>query len=130
MPNFNEVCSAELINQRFMVPCDPVKYLDTDYGKNNWQEPKKNLSPISTKDKQKKGTKDTYHWPNLKYFGKYADDVFIRTNRWYKKSGLLNKELTYSVLSGGISSLRGAEGKKRIFEMCDLEDKNFTNNKI
>ena len=30
LPNFNELCSAELLNQKLMVPCDPVKYLDNE----------------------------------------------------------------------------------------------------
>ena len=39
LPNFDELCSAELFNHKYMIPCDPVKYLDKEYGPSRWLTP-------------------------------------------------------------------------------------------
>ena len=36
---FNDICSAELYEKRYFVPCEPAKCLDFQYGKNKWVTP-------------------------------------------------------------------------------------------
>ncbi|RNA30939.1 fukutin isoform X1 [Brachionus plicatilis] len=38
---FSGICSAELHEEKFLVPCDPVKVLNEIYGENGWQRPDK-----------------------------------------------------------------------------------------
>lgn len=38
-PIFEDLCTAELFGHKFMVPCDPVSYLNTQYGKEKWIVP-------------------------------------------------------------------------------------------
>jgi hypothetical protein len=39
--NFNEsnLCSAELLEAKYIVPCNPEAYLSFQYGENNWKKP-------------------------------------------------------------------------------------------
>ena len=49
MPSFDELCSAELLNHKFMIPCDPVNYLDKEYGSSRWQIPKSSILKLKIK---------------------------------------------------------------------------------
>ena len=40
IPTFNTLCSAELLNFKVLVPCDPIGYLNNEYGNfKNWIKP-------------------------------------------------------------------------------------------
>ena len=70
VPAFNELCSAELLNQKLLIPCDPVKYLDSEYGTSKWQTPVK-------------GPK----WSNLIYQGEWSDSEWPKAVRYYYNNG-------------------------------------------
>jgi hypothetical protein len=78
LPEFNELCSAELLNQKHLVPCDPVKYLDNEYGKNQWQTPKSSH----------------YTWSNLVSMGNWSDNEWPKSIRYYEKNGSFNLKRT------------------------------------
>ena len=92
LPNFDELCSAELLNNKFMVPCDPVNYLDKEYGPKNWQTPQSK----------------NYSWTNVLYWKNWTDTEWPHTIKYYGKSGELltpkilayvNKHLSYNLTS-------------------------------
>lgn len=83
LPPFNELCSAELLSQKHLVPCDPVQYLDLEYGKNSWQ------TPLSSK----------YKWKNLVFVGNWTDDEWPQAVRYYEKNGTLNLVKTLKYLT-------------------------------
>ena len=78
LPEFSELCSAELLNQKHLVPCDPVKYLDNEYGKNKWQIPK------ST----------NYSWTNLVSNGNWSENEWPKVLKYYEKNGTINLKST------------------------------------
>ena len=90
MPNFDELCSAELLNHKYMIPCDPIKYLDKEYGPSRW------LTPESS----------NYTWKNVVYYNNWTDSEWPRTIKYYDKEGKLlvpkilnhvNKHLKYNL---------------------------------
>ncbi len=66
LPEFDQLCSAELFNLKYFVPCDPVKYLDLEYGKSGW------LIPKATK----------YTWKNIKPNGECSDQEWPRAFKY------------------------------------------------
>lgn len=78
MPAFDELCSAELFHIKLMIPCNPVDYLNNEYGPFSW------LKPISKK----------YLWTNLKYSGTWTDYEWIRAIKVFYQNGSLNRKLT------------------------------------
>ncbi len=116
MPYFKKVCSAELLNHKFMVPCNPVEYLNNEYG-TDWQLPKADLSMtiFSQKRGKKKRIKtNEYHWPNLEFQRKYSDDELLNFVRWYHPNGSINYETTIDYI---YSRLSKKIPKKRIKEV-------------
>lgn len=82
LPNFDKLCSAELLNQRFMVPCDPVSYLNREYGEEKkWSFPQEK----------------NYTWSNVIYDSRWKDHEWPNVIRYYDKAGglLKNKVLEY-----------------------------------
>lgn len=81
MPNFEKVCSAELLNSKYMVPCDPVKYLDKEYGPKLWESPQSK----------------NYTWTNVVFWKNWSDSDWPRSIKYYDKNGnlLKNKILEY-----------------------------------
>jgi hypothetical protein len=69
-----------------MVPCDPVEYLNAEYGVNSWQEPKTSLSKsavsLKVEPEKERLKKNEYIWPNLKFHRKYTDEEALNV-RWY-----------------------------------------------
>ncbi|CAF1029280.1 unnamed protein product [Brachionus calyciflorus] len=37
------LCSAELFNEKYTIPCDPIKYFEDVYGINGWQYPQEKI---------------------------------------------------------------------------------------
>ena len=67
-----------------MVPCDPVRHLDFEYGKNNWQVPKKS----------------NYAWSNLsKNYTLWAKEQWPFAIRFYEKNGDLDTNTTINFLN-------------------------------
>lgn len=82
LPNFDKLCSAELLNNRFMVPCDPVMYLNREYGdEKKWYFPQEK----------------NYTWSNVIYDSRWKDHEWPNVIRYYDKAGVLlkNKVLEY-----------------------------------
>lgn len=76
LPDFNQLCSAELLNHKFMVPCDPVHYLDRDYGPVRWQTPQS----------------VNYTWSNVRFWEKWSDSLWPHTIKYYDRNGKLIKK--------------------------------------
>ena len=56
-----------------MIPCDPVQYLDNEYGKFNWQK------PLAKK----------YHWKNLKFEEYWPNSKWSQAVKFYDQNGKL-----------------------------------------
>lgn len=72
---FSGICSTELLEEKFFVPCDPVTVLNEIYGENRWQKSDKKFS-ISSNLKPWK-TWGFNQWVNaIKFFknGKFLKD--------------------------------------------------------
>ena len=77
MPNFEKLCSAELLNNRFMVPCDPVNYLNREYfDEKRWSFPQEK----------------NYTWSNLVFDSRWKDHEWPNVIKYYDKDGLLAKK--------------------------------------
>jgi hypothetical protein len=78
--NFNEsnLCSGELFESKFIVPCNPEEYLSFQYGKDKWRKPfKYGYFNMETFNDSK--TWSDQDWPHvLKYYyrrdGKFSYD--------------------------------------------------------
>jgi hypothetical protein len=121
LPYFKKVCSAELLNHKVMVPCDPVEYLNAEYGVDRWQEPKTSLSKsvVSLKVEPEKEIlkKKEYTWPNLKFYRKYMDEEAFNA-RWYFQ----NSSIDYGTNIGYINRrLSKKLNEKEIREIIDNE---------
>ena len=66
-----------------MIPCDPIKYLDIEYGPSNW------LTPKSA----------NYTWKNVIYSDKWTNEEWKRVIRYYHSNGNLNLDKTLTVLN-------------------------------
>ena len=73
-----------------MVPCDPVKYLNKEYGPGHWQTPQA----------------VNYTWTNVVYYNNWTDAQWPNTIKYYDRNGKLlkdkilsyvNKHLKYNV---------------------------------
>jgi hypothetical protein len=64
-----------------MIPCDPVGYLNNEYGAKNWEKPE----PIK------------YKWTSLHYKDTWSDEDWPNVVRYYDKNGkvLESKILNY-----------------------------------
>ncbi len=84
LPDFNEFCSAELLGFKVMVPCDPVKYLNNEYGP-DWKKPKKS----------------SYTWPNLdRIHGlDWSDADWPYAIRFYKTDGKVDVNQTIAFIN-------------------------------
>jgi hypothetical protein len=77
IPQFSNLCSGQLKEHKYMVPCDPVTYLNTEYG--SWS---------STR---------TWKSPGEVYIGNLSRQEIMYEVRHYDSDGLLllNKTLDY-----------------------------------
>jgi hypothetical protein len=72
LPKFKSLCSAELLNHKYMIPCDPVSYLDKEYGP-GWKSPQSK----------------NYTWSNVQYWKNWSDIEWPRAVKYYDKNGAL-----------------------------------------
>lgn len=92
IPYFEELCSAELLNHKYQVPCDPIAYLDTNYGKfPKWSKPKSLFTE--------------YVWPNFSPNGKWTDEEFINGFRRYNLDGSLNRKATLDTINKTVTNI-------------------------
>ena len=66
-----------------MIPCNPVEYLNNEYGVNNWAMPKAK----------------NYSWKNVFYYKNWTDDEWPHAVRYYDKKGKLIKKKTLNYLN-------------------------------
>lgn len=67
-----------------MVPCDPVRYLNYEYGEGNWFEPKRS----------------NYTWTNLdENYTLWSRDEWPHVIRFYKKNGTIDVKETEQYLN-------------------------------
>lgn len=85
VPDFNVVCSAELLNHKYLVPCQPEKYLDTNYGPSRWKTPESDFKK--------------YVWPSIKLSGKWTDDQLLNSVRFFSKDGEIDQTTTFNYLN-------------------------------
>ena len=74
LPKLNTLCSAELLNHKYMIPCDPVSYLDKEYGP-GWRSPQSK----------------NYTWSNVQYWKNWSDIEWPKAVKYYDKYGALLK---------------------------------------
>ena len=69
--NFDEtnLCSGELLDNKFIVPCNPEEYLSFQYGKDKWKIPTKS---------------DYFNSESIKFLKTWSDEDWINVVRWYK----------------------------------------------
>ena len=106
LPYFDKVCSAELLNHKVMIPCDPVQYLNTEYGRDTWIKPKPELdNKVLNRDNRKQNIpkfSTKYTWPNLHYYGKYDDGDLIKSARFFKNDGTIDYDITLRFIYNGL----------------------------
>lgn len=84
--NFEKLCSADFLGLKVMVPCDPVRYLNYEYGKmENWATPKPK----------------NYRWTNLdSNFSLWSLDFeWPRAIRHFNRNGKVNVNSTLKYLN-------------------------------
>jgi hypothetical protein len=79
--NINDLCSADLFDNKYTVPCDPVQFLNEAYGVNGWQTPE---------------AKD-YKWNNIIDEGEWSLNDWKDAYRLYNSDGeiQINETLKY-----------------------------------
>lgn len=77
-PNFSTVCSAEFLGNKVLVPCDPVAFLNRNYG--SWSKPERELK--------------NYRWPNMNYTGTWTDEQYRQSFRKYAADGSVDQKAT------------------------------------
>jgi hypothetical protein len=61
------ICSAELLESKFIVPCNPEKYLSFQYG-NKWRMPLQN---------------DYFNYGSIGFYKIWSDEEWPYVIRWY-----------------------------------------------
>ena len=75
---FQKTCSAELYGLKFQVPCDPVAYLDQNYGAfPKWAKPQSEFSK--------------YVWPSIVKNGHWTDKEYMSAVQIFKGNGKLSE---------------------------------------
>ena len=84
IPNFNTVCSANLLNLKVLVPCYPTDYLNNEYGEwKNWIIPK---------------SKD-YKWTNLeRNYSTWSEADWPYAIKYFNSNGKLNFKNTLNYI--------------------------------
>lgn len=79
------LCSAELFNEKYTIPCDPVKYFEDVYGKDGWQNPKKK----------------NYKSPNLFFIKRWSTSEWKNAIKFFH-NGIFLKERTENFINNFI----------------------------
>ena len=81
---FDQICSGELLGHKFLVPCDPVKFLIDNYGPMEWW-----INP-NTKGFRAIDWKNSRSWPN---------SLWPHWLKYYRFDGSLRREKTLQDLN-------------------------------
>ena len=83
---FNEtnICSGELLNNKFLVPCNPEYYLSQQYGEEKWRKPL---------------VDGYFNGRSIKLFRNWTNDEWPYVVRWYKSSGELDVNKTLNEIN-------------------------------
>ena len=78
LPTFDLVCSTELLSLKILVPCDPIGYLNNEYGNyDKW------VIPISK----------NYKWSNLETnYTLWSDSQWPYAIKFFRNNGKFNME--------------------------------------
>ena len=92
-PIFSDICSADLFNRKFMIPCDPVKYLNIQYGTEQW------TVPMQTK----------YHVPNTDWgTGRERSEMELKYSfRYYDENGNVEVDKSLKAINEFYSKFYG-----------------------
>lgn len=72
------------MKNKFMIPCDPVEYLNKEYGKKErW------ITPQSS----------NYTWSNVNHWKSWSDEEWPHVIKYYDKAGVLIKSKVLSYLN-------------------------------
>ena len=81
---FDELCSAELLGSKYLVPCEPVGYLNHQYGPMSlWSVPE----PVN------------YTWFNIDRVGDWSDNDWPYAIRYYDRYGYAQRARTIGKLN-------------------------------
>lgn len=86
--NKSSLCSGELLGAKYIVPCNPEKYLSFQYGEEKWRNP----MPV--------------HYFNFKSIIRlpdWTDDEWPYVVRYYKKNGDVDTITTLTVLNKNVN---------------------------
>ena len=86
MPEFNETCSADLLDHKVLVPCKPIEYLNLEYGRiENWMVPRKK----------------NYIWTNLeKKFTNWTESQWVHAIKFYSPRFGFDRKQTLKFING------------------------------
>ena len=84
--NFNEsnLCSGELLGNKFIVPCNPEEYLSLQYGKDKWKLPLK---------------EGYFNYNSINFYKEWTDDEWPNAVRWYNTVGEVDVQKTLNDLN-------------------------------
>jgi hypothetical protein len=82
--NKTNLCSGELFESKFVVPCNPEEYLSFQYGKDKWKIPNKD-----------------YHFnlDAIKFYKTWNDQEWPFIIRWYDVHGNLDELRTIDAIN-------------------------------
>lgn len=81
----SNLCSGELLENIFMVPCNPEEYLSFQYGEDKWRIPMKN---------------HYFNYDSIGFYKFWPDDEWPYVVRWYDlKTGIFNEEKTLMAIN-------------------------------
>ena len=108
VPDFDKLCSAQLLNHKFLVPCEPEKYLNKNYGRSRWKVPEKEFKK--------------YAWPSIKKNNKWTDEQFINAVRIFNRDGQINQKRTFECVNKSLD-----DPFTQIYSFDDLKYKKQSN---
>ncbi len=90
-PSFNarQLCSAELLGSKFIIPCDPLRMLISEYGnEEDWMIPKET----------------DYHWSNInwKEYRRWTDEEYANAVRYYFSNGTVDMQRTLKKINSKV----------------------------
>ncbi|CAF0853075.1 unnamed protein product [Brachionus calyciflorus] len=87
LTKFDKICSVELLNEKFQVPCEAVRYIHEEYDKDDWKVPRSNY----------KG------WPNVFKWGQWSEQEYPYVIKFYGNDGKFLKAQTLNYVNNLLS---------------------------
>jgi len=102
-PDFSTMCSAELLSHKVLVPCDPVGYLNKNYGSfKKWSVPEAEFKK--------------YKWPNINYTGTWSDEQYRKSVRIFESDGSVDQLETLNFWNEALDKKIPVEDFKKFSE--------------